>query len=103
MSSIILNSSGDIEQNPGPRPVSSESFSICHWKLDSVFADRFIKTSLLKAYIFVKRFDIICLPEKYLDSISDGDNLMIEGYSKARTNDPTNTKHKGFFIYYKIL
>ena len=43
------------------------------------------------------------MSETYLDSISDDDNLMIEGYSTARADHPTNTKHKGVFVYYKKL
>ena len=45
-----------------------------------------MKISLLKAYITVHKYDIICLSETYLDSSTrpDDDNLEIEGYDIAR-------------------
>ena len=36
---------GDIESNPGLRPNSAQSFSICHWNLDSITAHNFSKIS----------------------------------------------------------
>ena len=41
--------SGDIEQNPGPKPNSChcQSFSIYHWNLNSIWAHNLIKLSLL--------------------------------------------------------
>ena len=57
---------------------------------------------LLKAYITVHKFDIICLSETYLDSSSDDDdNLEIAGYNIARADHPINTKRGGVCIYYK--
>ena len=46
----LLMLSGDIKSNPGPRPSSGQSFSICHWNLDSIVAHCFSKISLLRAY-----------------------------------------------------
>ena len=34
----------DIESNPGPRPNSGQSFSICHWNLNSMAAHNFFKS-----------------------------------------------------------
>ena len=48
---IILNLGGDIEENPGPKPSSYQSFSICHWNLNSISSHNYIKVSLLRAYI----------------------------------------------------
>ena len=64
--SILL--SGDIETNPGPKPIARQSFSICHWNLNSISAYNFTKISLLTAYVLVHNFDIICLSEAYLNS-----------------------------------
>ena len=64
--SIILNSSGDIEPNSWPKPVSCKIFSV--------------KLSSVKAFISVK-FDIICLSERYLDSLLDDENLVVEDYT----------------------
>ena len=55
---ILTKRSGDIEQ----------SFSICHWNLNSISAHNFIKISLLKTYIVTYKLDVICLSETCLDS-----------------------------------
>ena len=65
---IISNRSGDIEKNPEPKANSCQSFSICHWNLNSISMHNFLKLSLLQAYITVHEFDVICLSETYLDS-----------------------------------
>ena len=76
--------------------------SICHWNLNSIPAHNFIKSSLLRAYISINKFDIICLSETYLDSsISSNDgNLEVPGYTLIRTDNPNNTKRGGVCIYY---
>ena len=33
---FLMLLSGDIETNPGPKLISGQSFSICHWNLNSV-------------------------------------------------------------------
>ena len=97
--------SGDIEMNPGPKSSSCNKFSICHWNLNSISAHYFIKISLLRAYISVHNFDILCLSETYLDStISSNDsNLIIPGYELYRANHPSNVKRGGICIYNKNL
>ena len=55
----ILLLSGDIETNPGPFSSNLESLNICHWNLNSVATENFIKIPLLEAYITVNKFDII--------------------------------------------
>ena len=54
--SLLL--SGDIETNPGPKPIAGQSFSICHWNLNSISAHNFTKISLLTAYVLVHDFDL---------------------------------------------
>ena len=46
----LLMLCGDIESNPGPKPNSGQSFSICHWNLNNIAAHIFSKISLLRAY-----------------------------------------------------
>ena len=60
---ILLLLSGDIETNLGPDPGYLNSFSFCHWNLNSIAAHNFIKMSLLQAYNAINWFDIICLSE----------------------------------------
>ena len=50
----------DVEENPDPKSIFCEKFSIFH------LAHDFVKLSLLRAYVFVYIFDIVCLPEIYL-------------------------------------
>ena len=79
--SLLL--SGDVELNPGPKPNTDETFSICHWNLNSLLTYNYNKLFLLGAYIAVDKFDVICLSEKYLYSTiaSDDENLEITSYN----------------------
>ena len=76
---------------------------MCHWNLNSISAHNYIKLSLLKAYIAIHKFDIICLSETYHDSsaTSDDDNLAISGYNLIPSGHPSNKKSGGVCIYYK--
>ena len=100
---IVVKLSSDIEENPGPKPSSNQSFSICHWNLNSISAHNYIKVSLLRVYISTHKFDVICISETYLDSNTsdDDDNLKVAGYNLIRADHPSNTKRGGFCIYYK--
>ena len=86
---------GDVEINPGPLSNCKEYFSICLWNLNSISAHGYSKLFLLKAYVILHKFDIICLPETYLDSIIpiDDNKLQIPGYTLIRSDHPSNTKH----------
>ena len=101
---ITFNQNGDIEKNPGPKPNSCQSFSVCHWNINSISAHNFLKLSLLQACITVHNFDVICLSEAYLDSsiLRDDDNLQIPGYNIYREDHPLNVKREGACIYYNI-
>ena len=100
--SIGIKMSVDVEMNPGPK-LSSCKFSICHWNLNSISAHNFIKLFLLRAYISIQNFDILCLSETYLDStISSNDsNLIMPGYDLYRADHLSNVKRRGICIYYK--
>ena len=97
----LTKRSGDIEQNPGPKSNSFQSFSICHW--NSISAHNFFQISLLKTYIPTHKLDVICLSETYLDSniSNDDDNLEISGYDLFRADHSSNTKRGGLCIYYR--
>ena len=60
---------------------------------------------LLKVYIAIHKFDIICISETYLDSSppSDNNNLEISGHTLVRSDHPSNNKRGGVCIYYKIF
>ena len=102
---IVLKLSCDIEENLGPKPSFNQSFSVCHWNLNNISAHNYIKDiqiSLLRAYIFTLKFDVICSSETYLDSdtYDDDSNLKIAGYYLIRADHPSNTKKGGVCIYY---
>ena len=96
---------GNIESNPDPRPNSGQSFSICHWNLNSIAAHNFSKISLLKAYNAIHTYDIICLSETYLNhgTLSDNDNLWIPGYELIRVDHLSKQKRGGICTYHKDL
>ena len=95
--------SGDIETNPGPITNYAQGFKICHWNLNSIATDNFVKIPLLEAYAITHNFDIVCLSETYLDSSysSDDPRLQLSGYSLVRADHPMDTKRGGVCIYYK--
>ena len=101
--SLLLLLSGDVELNPRPKHNYSNAFSICHWNLNSIYAHNYAEVFLLKAYIAVHKFDIICISETYLDfsTPSDDSNLEISGYTLVRSDRPSNNKRGGVCIYYK--
>ena len=101
----LLELSGDIEFNPGPKPDSSPSFSICHWNLNSMSAHNYSRISLLTAYISIHDFDVIGLSETYLTSTTDINdwNLKIPGYIMYRVDHPSDVKRGRVCIYYKTI
>ena len=87
----------------GPKTKSSQSFSMCHWNLNSISAHNFSKMSLLQAYKAVHKYDIICLSETYPNfsvPYNDG-NLEIPGYNLTRADHPSKDKRGGICIYYE--
>ena len=100
---IFTKRSGDIEQNPGPKPSSCQSFSICHWNLNSISAHNLIKLSLLRPYITIHKFDVVSLSETYLNSTvsNDDDSLEVPSYNLFRADHPSNTKRGRVCIYYR--
>ena len=100
---FLILLSGDIETNPGPNPIFGQSFSICHWNLNSISAHNYTNISLLTAYVLVHSFDIICLFEAYLNSetSTDDHNLEIPGYCLLRADYPSNNKRGGVCIFYR--
>ena len=100
---LLVSCSGDVEVNPGPNRKPNDALSICHRNFNSMSAHNFVKLHLLKAYLTVHKYDIICLSETYLDSsISFVDNnLQISGYNIIRLDRPSSSNRGGVCIYYK--
>ena len=99
----LINLSGDVEKNPGPKSYSAQYLTICNWNLNSIAAHNFIKVVLLKACISFHNMDIVCRSKTYLDSSvpTDDDNLQIPGYRSVRADHPSNAKRGGVLVYYK--
>ena len=89
---------GNVDTNSGPKTIPQQGFSVCHWNHKSIFAHNFAKIFVLKAYIAIHKFDIICLSETYLDSSipTNNDNLDIDGYNLVHSDDPSNTNTEEF-------
>ena len=74
---MLLLESDDIETDPGP---SGTFIKFCHWNLNGLAVQDFVKMPLIEAFITTHNFDIICLSETFLySSIDISDN-------KARDN-----------------
>ena len=93
---LLITLSGDVELNLGPKRNTGHTLSIRHWNLNSKCAQNFAKLYLLRAYVSVHKFDIICLSETYID-----ESLEISGSYLIHTDHPSNKKHDGICIYYK--
>ena len=65
--------------------------------MSGIAAHHFIKISLLQGYITDRNFDIICLPEIFLNPSPgrEDDKLKIEGYNLIRSNYPGGLKKGG--------
>ena len=100
---FLITLSGDVKLNPGPKRKATQTLSICHWNLNSISVHNFAKLSLLRPYVSIRKFDIICLSETYLDSSTDDESLEISGYYLIRSDHPSNKKRGSICIYYKNL
>ena len=91
---LLIRQSGDIEMNPGPKPNPCHSFSICHWNLNSLAAHNYLKVSLLRAYVAIEKFDVVCVSETYLDSsnLSNDDDFYLPDYNLVRPDHRSNAK-----------
>ena len=100
---LSLAQCGDIESNPGPQDNTDHNLSICHWNLNGLATNNYIKLSLLEAFNTVHDFDIICLGETFLNSENSNDNprLKLQGYAMVRSDHPQNLKRGGVCILYK--
>ena len=100
---MLINLSGDIETNPGHVTNFSQDFKICHWNLNNMPTDNFVKVPHLEAYAITHNIDIICLSETFLDSSysSDDQRLQLSGYSLLRADHPRDLKRGGVCIFYK--
>ena len=84
------------------KPVSSQSFSICHWNLSSMSAHNYSKISLLTDIYLYNILIYVFLKLTSTADINDG-NLKIPGYIMYRVDHPYYVKRGGVCIYYKTM
>ena len=98
---LFLLKCGDIETNPGPD--NEQNLSVCHWNLNGICANNFVKLPLIEAYNVCHNYDIICLSETFLNSdySKDDERLQLPGYVMEKSDHPSNDKRGGVCLYYK--
>ena len=71
--------------------------------LERVSAHNFSKVFLLRTYISIHKFCVICASATFLnaDTTFDYDNLKIEGYDIVRSDHISTSRRGGVFICYK--
>ena len=107
----VIGLSGDIEENPGPKRYSNQSFSSCHWNFNSITANNYLKisannylkTTILKYSFSLHNFDKVCILETFLASTTalDDENLELTGYNLLRADHASTSKKVGVCVYYK--
>ena len=69
-------------------------FSICHWNLQSLLLDSFLKVSIVGAYPAISTSHINCISETFLNFSTQavGGNLDLPGYNLMKTDNQFNAK-----------
>lgn len=67
---LILLQHAYVEVNPGPRKAKFNSFSCCHWNVNSLICHKIAKISQIEPYSYnsTYKYDMICISETYFDS-----------------------------------
>ena len=97
---IILQCYRNIEPNPGPRKLKTNSLSVFPWNLNSLPAHNFSKLTL-KAYNSIYKYDFLCLSETCLSTAVPENLIDIEKYKLIRADHSDDIKIGGVCIYYK--
>ena len=79
------------------------SLKFCHWNLDSIAVNDFIKIPLIEAYNPVYNYDLNSLSETYLDNSITNKTISLTGLSKEifRCDHSDNLKRGGVCLFYK--
>ena len=95
---LVLLLSGDIEMNPGPLASNRNTLSFCHWNLNSILTENFVRVSLIHNYMHCHNIDIAAITESHLDSTieSDDSSLHIHGYSCTGTTTQLIARREEF-------
>ena len=73
------------------------------FNLNSLTAHNHINLLLLRAYVAIRKFDVVCLSDTYLHSsnLSDDGNFNLPRYNVVRTDCLSNTKKGCVCICFK--
>ena len=98
---FLLTVCGDIETNPGPSN-DAKSLSICHWNLNGISTQNYVKLSMIEAYNALYNYDIICISKTFkFFSIGKWFYIETQRFELIRSDHPSNTKRGGVCLYYK--
>ena len=97
-----MNRSRDIEKDPGPKTKSCQSFSICHWNLNSILPTISLKCRYCRLTTLFKSMMLFAFGNLLNSSIPyDDDNLEIPGYNLIGVDHPSEDKRAGVCVYYE--
>ena len=83
---------GDIEENPVSKTKPNDNLAVGHWNVNSIPYHNFQKIAVLKNFVKVHKFHIICISGTILNNICKHNYLNLNGYNMLRANHPSNAK-----------
>ena len=91
--------------HPHLGPCHGNSLKFCHWNLDSIVVNGFIKIPLIEAHNSFYNYDLIALSETYLDSSITNETISLTGFSKEifRCDHPDGMKRGGICLFFKDI
>ena len=103
---ILLLCSGTVHPNPGwvfPDAYEQNILSVCHWNLNGLLANNFVKNTLLEAFLETYKYDIVILSETFITSKikTDQNGLKTNGYTMKRCDHPSDDPRGGIYVYHK--
>ena len=72
---------GDIEENLGPKTKPNDNLSVYYWNVNSIPSHNFQKITVLQSFAAMRKFDIICILETFLNNTYENNDLNLTGYS----------------------
>ena len=98
----FLSQCGNIKKNPGHK---CSSLRFCPCNLNGLTAHDYIEITLIQGCITDQNFDIVCLPETFLNSSIQNDDrkLKIDDYNLIRFDHPCDSKMVEFVFNIKNI
>ena len=98
--------SGTVHPNPewvSPNAYEQNIISVCHWNLNGLLANNFVKITLLEAFLATYKYDIVILSENFITSKikTDENGLKINGYTMKRCDHPSDDPRGAICVYHK--